>query len=245
MSPRSKNPELPENVVLLRPDVVVRRAVGRPKRPRRISPEGLSHLSLVTPLSERPGPQPLMSSNVISHAIERARLQKLAAIRRDIGHQRSASKLPAEPVETFDAEGYVWPGSRPQLWEEAYRDWGLVRETHPYLRLYPAHAFTRDVFLVWIAGNVLADAAGILRERYPGFDDPECDEPPAAALVDPIHRRIEVLEQPRDRALRRIRSDRAAYDLWRGTLRRFPEIRTLPQDWAHVFRSLDRTNQRR
>lgn len=152
----------------------------------------------------------------------------------------------ATPVEQpVEAEGYGWPGSRPHVWEQGFRGFVAVARRHPYLRLYPAHAFTRDVFLAWVGGNILSEASRILREKYPGFDDPECDEPPAAALADPVHRRIDVLRLPQDWAMRRIRGSKAEYDLWLHTLRRFSDVRTLPQDWAYVFRSLDRTNQRR
>ncbi|MCJ2061050.1 hypothetical protein MKL09_31595 [Methylobacterium sp. J-048] len=167
---------------------------------------------------------------------------------RDATHEEAIFKIDAPPIAperaahveapTEAEASYSWPGSRPHAWEQGFRGFVTMAKRHPYLRLYPTHAFTRDVFLAWVAGNILADASRILREKYPGFDDPEWDEPPTAALGDEIHRRIDVLTQPHDQAMRRIRGDKVAYDLWLQTLRRYSAVTTLPQDWAHVFRNL-------
>lgn len=157
------------------------------------------------------------------------------------GRNQRAPEPETEPVEPVEAEGYVWPGSQPDRWEYSYRGFVTVARRHAYLRQYPAQALTRDAFLAWVAGNILAEASRVLRERYPGYDDPDGDpdyQNPPAALADPDYRAVEVLEQPHDQAMRRLRSDGAAYDLWLHTLRKFPEVRTLPQDWAHVFRNL-------
>lgn len=247
MSPRSKNPELPENVVLLRPDVVMRRAVGRPRRPRRVDPTDPNRLSVVAPAPERvplsPAMEAVLSSTLLSRPMKRARLRQMAAASRgDAGpHRQSAPELPAEPVELVEAEGYKWPGSQPDKWEYGFRGFVTVAQRHPYLSLYPDGAFTRDVFLAWIAGNIVARARLILRLRYPGFDEPDGDpdyQNPPEALADPVHRWIDVLAQPQDQAMRRIRGDKEQYALWRDTLNRFPEVATLPQDWEHVFRGL-------
>jgi hypothetical protein len=159
------------------------------------------------------------------------------------GRKKHAPEPEAEPVEPVETEGYVWPGSQPDRWEYGYQGFVTVVRRHAYLRLYPASAFTRDVFLAWIAGNVLAETRRALRERYPGFDEPDGDpdyENPPEALADPVYRRIEVLEQPHDQAMRRVRGDRAAYDLWLHTLRHYSAVTRLPQDWAHLFRNLRR-----
>lgn len=158
------------------------------------------------------------------------------------GRGNCAPDLPAERAEPAPgAQGYIWPGSQPAKWEHGYRGFVTIAQRHAYLRHYPARTFTRDVFLAWVAGNILAEVSRVLRERYPGYDDPDGDpdyQNPPAALADPDYRVVEVLEQPHDQAMRRLRSDEAAYDLWLHTLRKFPEVRTLPQDWAHVFRNL-------
>ncbi|TXN05918.1 hypothetical protein FV242_01735 [Methylobacterium sp. WL64] len=154
------------------------------------------------------------------------------------GRNKQAPELPPEPPA--DTEGYIWPGSQPDKWEQGYRGFVAVAKQHPCLAgRHPLSAFTRDVFLVWVAGNILRDAKECLRRSYPGYDDPDGDPENVdpRVLADPVYRRIEVLELPWIFAVRRLQQ--LERDLWKCTLsrsQRFAGVINLPQDWACVFR---------
>lgn len=126
----------------------------------------------------------------------------------------------------------VWPlGATADHWEPGFIAW---RSQFPG----PAvPGLTRAVFLAWIGGNKLRIAYEILTARYPGFNDPEASEPPAARL-DPIHAVILAYEPVTRAALALVWADPDQCRLFRSLREQYSRI-TNPNDATKLIQKYE------
>ncbi|MCE4223629.1 hypothetical protein HCU64_07695 [Methylobacterium sp. C25] len=156
---------------------------------------------------------------------------------REIIYGRTAQTSPQivdQPPEVRPSDSDVWPRLKRDLWEEGFQGFVAYAKHDPTLKWYTAR-LNREVFLAWIGGNLLRKVKSELRDKYPGYDDPEYDAEPPEVRRDSYFTIVAAYEEPVRRARSATFSDRALYDLLRNFLSRYP-VRTLPQDWARLFK---------
>lgn len=145
-----------------------------------------------------------------------------------------------QPASAPKTEGYVWPGTNQDLWEQGFRGFVAFARTAPTFRGFPDSAFTRDVFAYWIAGNITVACHELLKKRHghAGYGQPNGDpdwQDPAVAQDDDNYRLMtQVFGPVRDRAWSRLRDDAEQLRLFETALKRKP-VRSLPQEWKAVF----------